>query len=117
MGRTSTYKPEYAIQARDFVGSGHSIEAFAAEIGVAKRTVYNWKEAHEDFAEMLEEGEGLRRKLIESALLKLGLTGVGNVGALIFLAKNWCGMRDDYAFDHTSGGSRVTFGWQSSNEK
>ena len=117
MGRLSLYKPEYAPLAKDFIGSGHSIEALAGEIGVSKLTIYHWKEKFEDFAEAVEDGENMRKKFIESALLKLGLTGQGNAPSLIFLAKNWAGMRDDYNLDHTTKGNAMQIGWLSSNKE
>jgi hypothetical protein len=96
-----------AQRARDFIGSGHSIESCAGEFGVSRVTIYTWKEKYPEFGEAVEEGENLRRKLLESALLKLGLTGQGNASALIFLSKNWAGMRDDFKFDHTTNGKSL----------
>ena len=88
------YKPEYCQQAEEYIAKGHSMEALASQFDVSRETIYNWKENIEDFKLALDKGFSKRQALVETMLMKCAYTGEGNVSALIFLSKNWAGMRD-----------------------
>ena len=105
----SKYSPEMCKIASDYIGSGHSVEALAAELKVSRETIYTWRNSekegyHPEFALALEDGYNRRNALLESELHQLALTGKGNASALIFMCKNFCGMRDDFGVDHTTNG-------------
>lgn len=99
------YKIEYNQRAKEFLSKGRSVESFAGSIGVARDTVYGWKEQHPDFERAIEEGLDNRKQLVEEMLIGIGKGEKGNVSAAIFLAKNWAGMRDDHGVHLTSGAS------------
>lgn len=100
VGRPSKYLPEYCQKAIDYIGSGHSVEAFASTIGVTRFTIYNWKNEFPEFAEAVAVGEDKRKALMESDVMALSREGKGSA-LNVFLLKNWGGMRDDYRFEHT----------------
>jgi hypothetical protein len=50
-GRPSEYDPIYCKMLIDHMAEGYSFESFAGKIGKARATIYNWVEAHSDFAD------------------------------------------------------------------
>jgi predicted DNA-binding protein YlxM (UPF0122 family) len=103
----SEYKPEYCQLAEDYIAKGHAMESFASQVNVSRQTVYNWKEAHPEFKEALDRGFSKRQALLETMLMKCAYTGEGNVTALIFLGKNWAGLRDKFEQDITTNGKDI----------
>lgn len=89
------YNPSFCEEVIKFIGSGHSVEAWAGKIGAGRTMVYYWREHHADFKEALELALDLRTQYCEN-LLKSLATGerTGNPASAIFLAKNWTQMRD-----------------------
>jgi len=83
------------------------MESFASQVNVSRQTVYNWKEAHPEFKEALDRGFSKRQALLETMLMKCAYTGEGNVTALIFLGKNWAGLRDKFEQDITTNGKDI----------
>lgn len=75
-GRPTTYKPAYCAQLVEHMAEGLSIEAFAAVIGVAKKTLYNWTEAHEEFLHAKSVGEARSLLWWEKRGIEL-VTGIG----------------------------------------
>lgn len=49
IGRPSDYRPEYCQRVVEWGRLGWSFAEMAAEIGIAKQTLYNWQEKHSDF--------------------------------------------------------------------
>ena len=75
-----------------------SIEDFADYLGVARKSLYNWREEHEDFAFALEKIDNEQRR----RLINEGLAGAYSpVIAKLMLSANH-GMRE--GIDATSGG-------------
>ena len=58
-GRPTEYKPEYCEAIIELMRDGRSIYEVAAELGVAKKTLYNWADAHEEFLHAKRLGEEL----------------------------------------------------------
>lgn len=56
-GRPSSYRPEYAEQARKLCLLGATDADLARFFGVADATVDNWKQAHPDFLGSLKAGK------------------------------------------------------------
>ena len=50
-GRPTDYKPEYDDMIVEHMSKGHSAVSFAAKIGVAKMTVYQWEKDHPSFSD------------------------------------------------------------------
>lgn len=55
-GRPTLYKSEYCDQVIGFLNEGMSIASIARELQVAKKTLYNWMEEHEEFLHAVKKG-------------------------------------------------------------
>jgi Helix-turn-helix domain of resolvase len=102
-GRPSSYKEAYCNEVIECLAKGHSITAFAGEIGVARSTIFDWMKALEVFKEACERGAAKAVLFWEKELLNCAKTGKGNVTAIIFGLKNrahedW---RDVQKLEHT----------------
>lgn len=69
MGRPSKYKPSYGEEIVSLMADGHSFRAAAAALGLALRTVNDWRKAHPEFDELVELGFGKRTLRLEKDLL------------------------------------------------
>ena len=54
VGRPSLYKPEYCEEVIALGKIGKSVEAIGALLGVGTKTLYNWRDQHEDFLHALD---------------------------------------------------------------
>ena len=59
MGRPTKYDPSYCAKVIELGRQGKSIEQTAGILNVSKRTLYNWRDAHEDFLHALDEAHDL----------------------------------------------------------
>ena len=50
--------------------SGATEDGIGAALGVSRRTVHRWKEAHESFAEAVKRGKGVTDSVVQSMLYK-----------------------------------------------
>ena len=89
----SKYKPEYVRQAERFAQVGLSQGDMAALWGVDPDTVTNWKQTFPAFSEALKRGQSGRNLSLLSAMYHSAITK-RMPALMIFLAKNWLGMRD-----------------------
>uniref|UniRef100_A0A6H1ZZ66 Putative terminase n=1 Tax=viral metagenome TaxID=1070528 RepID=A0A6H1ZZ66_9ZZZZ len=101
------WKEKYCDEVVSFMGSGHSEEAFAAQIKVNRRTVYLWKKEKPEFGSAVERGEDARRLHIEKIAMAAIHDKSVNVALVIFYLKNWAGFRDDQHIDHTTKGDKM----------
>lgn len=53
-GRPSGYKPEYCQLVIDHMKNGMSIAAFAASVGVSRKTIWKWGKDHPEFCNACE---------------------------------------------------------------
>ena len=90
VGRPTDYKPEYCEQLVEHMAKGLTFESFAGVIDTHRGTLYDWKNAHPEFADA-------HKKAIEKSMLfwdNLGVLGVVgkvegfNTAAWIFNMKN-----------------------------
>lgn len=88
MGNPSSYKSTYCKEVIECLAKGHSVAAFAGEIGVAASTVYDWIKAHEEFAEAYGIAKAKSALSWEKRLIDFAEGGKGNVAAIIFGVKN-----------------------------
>lgn len=80
-----------------------TIVGFSLYSGVPERTLYDWRDAHEEFSQSLEKIV----KTQQERLLNSGLSGEYNSTiAKLILASNH-GMSDKQEVDHTSGGQVI----------
>ena len=95
-GRPTDYKPEYCEQLIRHMSKGFPYETFAGEIGVCRKTIYNWEEDHPEFL----YAKNIGKEQSYAALMKLGMGGMTgqfknfNATVWIFMMKNMCGWRD-----------------------
>jgi transposase len=54
VGRPSKYDPDYCERVIMLGKQGKSIEQIACELDVGTRTIYEWRDVHEDFSHALE---------------------------------------------------------------
>jgi transposase len=54
VGRPSKYDPDYCERVIMLGKLGKSIEQIACELNVGTRTIYEWRDVHEDFSRALE---------------------------------------------------------------
>lgn len=106
-GRPTKYKKAYCKQVVEFMGQGLSKEAFAGELGVCARTVYNWAEDHPEFLQAIKDGETASLRFWE----RLGVAGAAgkvpgfNATAWIFNMKNRANWRDKQEVTGDGGGA------------
>ena len=81
----SKYKPEYCEMVQQHMARGYSFEAFAAGIGVDRKTLYLWCDKYPEFKYAKDVGTEASRKLWEKVLIKQAKK---NVIATIFALKN-----------------------------
>ena len=97
MWKESLYKPEYCKTAVEVLSKGKSLAAVCVACGVCRKTLYNWRDTHPEFAEALNLGVQHAQTVWED----LGEEGIrgdlkGFGGApWIFTMKNR--FREDYA--------------------
>lgn len=104
----SEYRPEYCDIAAKVLAGGESLAAVCAELDICRKTLYNWRDAHPEFASALDKGLQKAQRDWET----LGRSGI--VGELekfsaspwIFTMKNR--FRDDYADEKDSTNAAVS---------
>ncbi len=95
----SKYKPEYCEVAAKVLAGGESYAAVCAELDICRSTLYNWRDAHPEFASALNKGLQKAQREWE----RIGKDGVeGNLEKFsaspwIFTMKNR--FREDYKED------------------
>lgn len=87
-GRPSKYSPAYCEEVIQFLAQGHSVTAFAGEIGVARSTVFKWAAEIPEFSDALSIGQAKAVATWERVLLEIARNGGGNATAAIFALKN-----------------------------
>ena len=61
VGRPSLYDPEYCEKVRELGRLGKSVEQMAYHFNIGLRTIYQWRDAHEEFAHALEDAKGFEQ--------------------------------------------------------
>lgn len=69
LGRPTKYEPKFCEILIDKMSEGYSKEAVAGYIGISKNTLYEWAQAHEDFADAIAIGESQSRLHWEGKLV------------------------------------------------
>ena len=59
LGRPTKYDPAYCQKVVELGRLGKSIEQMAGMLNVSKKTLYNWRDAHDDFLHALDEAHDL----------------------------------------------------------
>lgn len=68
-GRPTKYKPEYCEQVIEIMSQGLSLTAFAGKISVARSSINEWIDNHEEFSEAVRVGKAKRTLALEMGML------------------------------------------------
>jgi hypothetical protein len=66
-GQPTKYRPEYCDKVREWGVLGKSRAWMCATLGIAKRTIDLWEQAHPEFLSAMEEARALTQKWWEDA--------------------------------------------------
>ena len=59
MGRPTSYDPDYCDRVKELGAKGYSRAQIAADIGVARQTLYDWEQAHPEFLDSMRRAKDL----------------------------------------------------------
>jgi len=106
LGRPTDFKPEYCEMLIEHMKKTQTYESFSTELGVCRKTLYNWERDNPSFLHAKRIG----KEFFERSMFNIGMsiaTGKikGNPACFIFLAKNTTSFRDDVPpeTDHIEG--------------
>lgn len=85
-GRPTDYNPAFGEQIVTLMADGLSLAAAAAELGIHRQRVYEWKERHPEFADTISLGMAKRQLFLERRLLSAAEGPI--VTSSIFALKN-----------------------------
>lgn len=106
-------KPENLVLIQGWKRNGLTDEQIAKNMGIAPRTLENWKKDHIQILHALKVGKQHANFLIENQLFKEARNG--NITAMIFYLKNnW---RDKYNDSQLSQEEREVRKWQAKRAK
>lgn len=102
--RQSTYKPEYCKIAIDTLSKGHSLTGLAGRIGVARSTIFKWRDDFPEFNEACVRGMAAATYWWEQRAQESAMKNKGNPATIIFGLKNRAA--DDWRdrVEHTGAG-------------
>ncbi len=106
-----TYDARYCGSVIDCLSLGHTIAAFAAEIGVPRATLLGWTRMHPDFADALKVGQAKAVAFWERMLADIARSGKGNATAAIFALKNCVAEDNVQALDADNAIQDEVQGW------
>jgi len=124
-GRPTEYKPEYCNQAEVYLMNCEdtltergkiqvklpTTDGFARFLGVARSSLYLWEKSHPGFSDALDK----IRNEQQERLINMGLSGDYNSTIAKLVLSSNHGMKEKSETDVTSGGEKVTFGWNVHN--
>ena len=105
VGRPSKYRPEYCDMVVEHMSEGASLTSFAALVGVARSTISEWMDEHEEFSVAATRGKAACAAWWERVARKNAVTGEGNATLTVFGLKNMSpeDWREKQEIDHRSG--------------
>jgi len=96
------YTEGHCAKAIEVLSNGESLVAVAAELGVSRKTVYEWKDKHPEFKEAIEKGLALSQRYWEQ-MGHDGTTGSNkDFSATPWMFTMKSRFRDDYADDKST---------------
>lgn len=102
-GRPTLYKTEYCDAIIKHCTDGASIASFAASIDVARDTIAEWANVHEDFSAALKAAKAKCAAWWEERARDVAMGGDGNATMCIFGLKNMASQdwRDKQEVEHS----------------
>lgn len=88
VGRPTGYRPELGARIADAMATGLSLEAAAAECGIAPRTVFNWQNEYLEFLQAIEEGRARALLYWERLAIAQAHGAPGNAGIVSLALRN-----------------------------
>lgn len=109
-GRPSKYDPAFCEQIVEHMADGASVSSFAAEIDVARSTINEWAEVHQEFSEALSRAKAKCAAWWEKVGRNLALTGEGSAPMTIFGLRNMAheDWKERKEVDHQSSDGTMT---------
>lgn len=108
VGRPTKYEAKYCKAIREHMQEGASIASFAASIDVARSTITEWADNHEEFSAALKAGKAKCAAWWEDKLRRIAMQGgeTGQSTAVIFGLKNMASedWRDKQDHEHSGPG-------------
>jgi hypothetical protein len=74
-GRPSSYSKAYCDEVIACGSEGLSLTAFAGHIGVARSTIHEWMQEHQEFSIACKKAMAKRTMFLEKGMLSSGATG------------------------------------------
>jgi hypothetical protein len=131
-GRPTLYSEDILIKAKEYLASCEDVEierelgqrteyrlnvklptiqGLAVYLGVSRDSIYEWAKIHPDFSDTIEQ------IIAEQAdkLINQGLAGNYNPTIAKLMLSSNHGMKEKTEQDITSGGEKLTFGWNAHN--
>jgi len=108
MARPTKYKGEETIHAVESIIEMMSLEKFfsfcgieqiAIALGVCRDTIYEWCKKYDEFSDTIRAWETKRNALFYNLVPSKQVSP----SSWIFLSKNWLGMKDNQAQEHSGG--------------
>lgn len=79
-------EPENLLRIEGWARDGLTDEDIAANMGISRSTLNDWKNKHSDISDALKKGKEVVDRQVENALLKEALDG--NITAIIYWLNN-----------------------------
>lgn len=79
-------EPENLLRVEGWARDGLTDEDIAANMGISRSTLNNWKNKYSDISDALKKGKEVVDRQVENALLKEALDG--NITAIIYWLNN-----------------------------
>lgn len=79
-------EPENLLRVEGWARDGLTDEDIAANMGISRSTLNNWKNKYSDISDTLKKGKEVVDRQVENALLKEALDG--NITAIIYWLNN-----------------------------
>lgn len=118
-GRPELYKPEYCDMLIDHMSKGMSYESFAANLRVARDTLYEWEKRHKEFF----DSKMIGKELMLSYFEKMGINAMTgkikgfNAATYIFTMKNKCNWREKSETELSTSDDGLRLCYTLKNEK
>ncbi|MHB0954237.1 MAG: helix-turn-helix domain-containing protein [Allorhizobium sp.] len=93
-GRPTLYDESFCDRIKEFASKGMSVAEWAAELGVARSTLYSWAEEHSEFSAALRAGKDLEQAAWER-MARENLDNK-NFNANLWIKSAQARFRDDY---------------------
>jgi hypothetical protein len=120
-GHPTKFRPKYCAQVIAHGRTGASLTAFAAKIGVARRTLNNWALAHPEFAEACEIAQAHACAWYEDRMRDVakGNGGPGAATVAMFGVKNFgsADFQERQRVEHVGRFAHVTMTYEEAIEE